>query len=88
MTHVYDSEDCGVFSEALEHAWRIFLRSGRLNRQNLDIAKAALTRAILDAGSAGLRNPRRLAVAACAKADTYIDRIREERIGAMTSSAA
>jgi hypothetical protein len=87
MSHVYSSEDCSVFSEALEHSWRIFLRSGRLTRQNFDIAKAALTRAILDTASSGLRNPRRLAVAACARADTYIDRIRQERIWAMKGAS-
>jgi hypothetical protein len=88
MNQVYSSEDCAVFSEALEHAWRIFLRSGRLNRQNVDIAKAALTRAIFDAGSNGLRNPRRLAVAACARADTYVERIRQDRIWLLKGTAA
>jgi hypothetical protein len=86
MTHAYSAEDCSVFADALEHAWRIFLRSGRLTSQNCDIAKAALTRAILDAASGGLRNPRRLAVAACAKADTYIDLIRQERLWATTAA--
>jgi hypothetical protein len=88
MNHAYNSEDCTVFSEALEHSWRIFLRTGRLNRQNVDIAKAALTRAILDAGSNGLRNPRRLAVAACARADTYVERIRQERSSLLRGTAA
>jgi hypothetical protein len=85
MNHAYDSDDCAVFSEALEHAWRIFLRSGRLTSSNYDLAKAALTRAILDAGEGGLRNPRRLAVAACARADTYLERIRQERLQALTA---
>ena len=83
MNHVYSSEDCTTFSEALEHAWRIFLRSCRLTPGNFDIARAALTRAIFDAGAEGLRNPRRLAVAACARADRYIESIRQERLSAM-----
>jgi hypothetical protein len=64
MSHVYESEDCSAFSEALEHAWRIFLLAASLPQ--IDIAKAALTQAILDAGESGLRNPRRLAVSMCA----------------------
>ena len=86
MNQVYSSEDCSIFAEALQHAWRIFLRTGRLTPKNLDIAKAALTRAILDAAVDGLRNPRRLAVAACARVETYEERMLQERLWAKTAA--
>jgi len=79
MNKVYDSEDCNVFSKALEHAWEMFLRAGRLTSRNLETTQAALSFAIFHAAANGEKNPRGLAKAAYARIDTYEPRIRQER---------
>jgi hypothetical protein len=79
MNHVYDSNDCAIFSEALSHAWQMYLRAGLLNPSTIDIAEAALTYAIFDAAANGQRNARRLAIAAFARVDRYQTWIRAER---------
>lgn len=66
MTTAFTSDDCDVLARALEAAWDMFVRSGRLNAYNLDTAKAALARAVLDAFESGERNARHLAVRAVA----------------------
>ncbi|MGN6571334.1 MAG: hypothetical protein ACTHLO_07965 [Pseudolabrys sp.] len=66
MTAAFTSADCNALERALEIAWDIYLRKGQLEAGNLDTARAALTRAILDAYEQGERDPRRLAIAAVA----------------------
>lgn len=66
MTTAFTSDDCDVLARALSAAWDMFVRSGRLHAYNLDTAKAALARAVLDAFEAGERNVRHLAVRAVA----------------------
>jgi len=58
---------------------KLFLKTGRLTRDNLDTAKAALTYCILQAVADGERNCRRLAIRAVARADAVEPRIRLER---------
>jgi hypothetical protein len=82
MNVAYGSEDCRVLSQALAHAWDIFLKAGRLTPQNLDTAKAALSYAILEAAANGERDPRRLAIIAVAQATRHDTRIRNQRLWA------
>ena len=42
MNLAYTSEDCNIFAEALERAWEMYLKTGRLTKDNLDVAEAAL----------------------------------------------
>jgi hypothetical protein len=79
MDRAYDSDDCTILAKALEHAWEIFLKTKRLTAQNHDIAKGALSLAILEAAGIGERNPRRLAIAAVARMSKYEARVRAER---------
>jgi hypothetical protein len=46
MNIAFDSDDCRLFAQALDHAWDIFLKAGGLTTHNLDTAKASLTYAI------------------------------------------
>jgi hypothetical protein len=66
MTAAFTSAECDVLEQALDAAWEIFLRSRKLDERNLDTARAALTRAILDQYESGERNVRRIAIAAVA----------------------
>jgi hypothetical protein len=75
----YTSEDCDVFAKALKHAWEIYLKTGRLTKDSLDTAQAALSYAILQAAASGERNARRLAIVAVANVDAIEPRIRLER---------
>ena len=76
---VYTSEDCNIFAKALDFAWEIYLKTGRLTKDNLDTAKGALSYGILQAAKTGERNARRLAMVAIAHADAIEPRIRMER---------
>lgn len=78
MDGAFNSDDCRVFAKALDYAWEIFLKSGRLTSGNHDIARAALTLAIFE--SAGNeRNPRRLAIAAVARMGKYEHSLKAQR---------
>ena len=79
MRGVFSSEECEVLAEALDHAWEMFLKAGRLSPNNNDIAKGVLAHAVLQASRAGHRNPRELAMAAAASFDQYQDMIRTRR---------
>jgi len=79
MNLAYTSEDCNIFAEALERAWEMYLKTGRLTKDNLDTAKAALLYAILQAAVAGERNARRLAILGIAHVDSIEPRIRMHR---------
>jgi hypothetical protein len=63
--------NCTILAKALELSWEIFLKAQRLTSQNHDIAKGALSFALLDAAASGERNPRRLAVMAVARMAKY-----------------
>lgn len=71
MNTAFTSAECNVLEQALNLAWEIFLRSRRLDTHNLDTAKAALTRAILDGFENGERNVRRLAITAVANIEQF-----------------
>ena len=71
MTTVFNSAECNELEQVLDIAWEIYLRKGELDSHNLDTARAALTRAILDGFEQGERNPRRLAIAAVASIAQY-----------------
>lgn len=75
----YDSEDCRVFAQALDHAWEMFLKTKRLTSRNIDTAKAALAYAILHEASDGQRNPRSLAAAAVARMANHETQVRQQR---------
>jgi hypothetical protein len=79
MSHAYDSDDCRVFATALDQAWAIYLRTGRLTSRNVDVAKAALAYALLEAAQTGERNPRRLAIAAVGRMSKYESKLRYAR---------
>jgi hypothetical protein len=80
MNIVYDSEDCRLFAQALDVAWRIFLNAGALTTDNIDTAKAALTYAIFNAAESGERHPRRLAVAAVARMPKFEAVVAQQRM--------
>lgn len=86
MSGVYDAEDCKTLSEALDKAWEIYLRTGRLTAQNVDIAKAALAYALLDAAETGERNVRRLAIAAVGRMAKYEGKLRYVRSHGLSTS--
>jgi hypothetical protein len=71
MTTAFTSAECNALQEALDVAWQIFLRNGKLDAHNLDTARAALTRAIIDGFEQGEHNPRRLAIAAVANIEQF-----------------
>jgi hypothetical protein len=71
MGRAFDTDDCLLFSKALDCAWEIFLKTKRLTSQNYDIAKGALSYAILEAAAEGERRPRRLAIAAVTRMAKY-----------------
>lgn len=71
MTSAFTSAECNELEQVLAIAWEIYLRKGQLDPYNLDTARAALTRAILDSFEQGERNPRRLAIAAVAGMSQY-----------------
>jgi len=75
----YTTNDCEIFAQALDHAWEMFLKTGRLTGDNLDTAMGALAYCILQAAAGGERNPRRLAISAVAHVDAIEPRIRLER---------
>jgi hypothetical protein len=79
MDGAFSSDDCELFAKALEHAWEIFLKAGRLTPQNHDIAKAVLAQAILDAGKIGNQNARQLGMKAAASFDKYEGIVRHRR---------
>ena len=79
MTTAFSSAECNTLEQALDIAWEIFLRSGKLDRYNIDTAKAALTRAILDGYEGGEQNVRRLAIAAVANIDQFEAQIIRQR---------
>lgn len=60
---------------ALFRAYRLFLSNGRLCAENLSIAKATLSRAIMHAMERGERNESRLAMYAVNTFNTYCDDI-------------
>src|SRR4029079_12216397 len=62
MNRAYDTKDCEAFSEALEKAWAVYLRTIGPTHDT-DTAKAALTYAILNAAVGGERHPGILATA-------------------------
>jgi hypothetical protein len=79
MDAAYDSQDCEIFSVALQYGCEMFLKQARLARSDVDVAKGALAYAILDAAKNGERNPRRLAIHAVATVDKHLPRIDFER---------
>jgi MoxR-like ATPase len=79
MNTAFNSAECNVLEDALDAAWEIFLRSGKLDRHNLDTAKAALARAILDGFENGEHNARRLAIAAVANIEQFEAQIIRQR---------
>ncbi len=79
MSYAYNSDECALLERALDQAWAIFLKTGRLTNRNADVATAALTYALLDAAEKGERNPRRLAVAAVGRMARYEGKLRYSR---------
>jgi hypothetical protein len=80
MNIAFDSDDCRLFAQALDHAWEIFLKAGGLTAHNLDTAKASLTYAIFHAARDGERNPRRLAMAAVARMSKFEHVVTQQRM--------
>lgn len=90
MSQAYDTDDCKLFAKALDQAWEIFLKTGPLTSRNVDVAKAALTYALLEVAEKGERNSRRLAVAAVGRMAKYEGKLRYARsfgIGGSRESA-
>jgi hypothetical protein len=69
MDSVFTSDECNLLAQALDVAWEICIQSGDLERRNIDLTKAVLTRAILSGYENGERNTRRLAITAVAQLD-------------------
>jgi hypothetical protein len=72
---VFDESDCDSMERVLERAYRLFMSSGRLRAENLSIAKATLSRAIMHAMARGERDESRLAMYAVNTFNTYSDDI-------------
>ena len=66
-------------AEALNEAWKILGKTGRLTAANVEVAKPALTFAILEAAEKGERNVGRLAVGAVARMAKFEAKIKFER---------
>ena len=79
MSQVYDSEDCELFAKALDQAWEIFLKTGRLTSANVDLVKPALTLAILEMAQSGERNVRRLAAGAVVRMAKFEHKLKLDR---------
>jgi hypothetical protein len=79
MQGAISSDECETLSQALEHAWEIFLRAKRLDRHNLDISKPTLLYGILEAFKEGERHARRLAIRAVASFDRFEPIVRHHR---------
>ena len=88
MTSAFNSSECNELEQALAIAWEIYLRKGQLDAHNLDTARAALTRAILDSFEQGERHPRRLAITAVASMTQYEAVIMRRRPPAPSGSGA
>jgi len=74
MSAAFTSDECNLLEQALDDAWDIALRSGQLDGYRLEMAKSALTRAILTAFEGGERNTSRLAIAAVAQLESLAGR--------------
>jgi hypothetical protein len=72
---VFDEADCDRMERALHRAYRLFMSNGRLRAENLSIAKATLSRAIMHAMERGERNESRLAMFAVNTFNTHSDAI-------------
>lgn len=72
---VFDEADCDCMERALNRAYRLFMSNGRLCAENLSIAKATLSRAIMHAMDRGERDEYRLAMYAVNTFNTYSDAI-------------
>jgi hypothetical protein len=72
---VFDESDCDRMERALLRAYRMFMGNGRLCAENLSIAKATLSRAIMHAMERGERDESRLAMYAVNTFNTYSDDI-------------
>jgi hypothetical protein len=68
---VFDEIDCDRMERALARSYRLFMSSGRLCAENLSIAKATLSRAIMHAMARGERDESRLAMYAVNTFNTY-----------------
>src|SRR3954471_12463943 len=79
MSTVSNSDDCNIFAKAMDLAWQIFLKTGRLTNSNIDVAKAALAYAMLESAEKGERHPRRLAIAAVGRMARYESKLRLAR---------
>jgi hypothetical protein len=79
MSCAYDADDCHVLSRAFDQAWEIYVRTGRLTATNIEVAKAAISYALLDAAEAGERNVNRLAIAAVGRMAKYEGKLRYAR---------
>jgi hypothetical protein len=86
MSSAYSSDDCEIFARALDQAWAILLKTGRLTNRNVHVAKAALTFALLETAEKGERNIRRLAIAAVGRMARYESRLRYERSFGLSGS--
>lgn len=76
ISAAFDSQECNELSRALDLAWTIFLRTGRLTAANLDTARGALALAILDRAARGESNVHRLAISAVHRFDEFEARVR------------
>jgi hypothetical protein len=72
---VFDEADCDRMQRALEKAYRLFLTSGRLCAENLSIANATLSRAIMHAMARGEREESRLAMYAVNTFNSFSEEI-------------
>lgn len=72
---VFDETDCDRMERALSRAYRLFMSNGRLCADNLSIATATLSRAIMHAMQRGERDEARLAMYAVNTFNTYSDDI-------------
>jgi hypothetical protein len=88
MAEAFSSEHCNLFAKALDHAWELFLKAGRLTPQNHDIVKAVLAEAILNAGKQGNQNARQLAMKAAASFDKYEGIVRHRRSWSLPQGTA
>lgn len=84
---VFDEADCDRMERALLRAYRLFMSTGRLRAENLSIAKATLSRAIMNAMERGERDEARLAMYAVNTFNSYSDGVVERDIMSIRGTA-
>lgn len=75
----FDAQECRTLAAAFDLAWDMLQKSGRFGDDEVDIAKGALARALLDGAQCGHQNARQLATFAIGWFERYRKEVAAER---------